>query len=67
MNHHPARSDFVPPAALSLVHQVRRFGPYGILYEVLSVVDAENVHILVIETGEKLDYPITSVLDDPVD
>lgn len=67
MNHHPTRSYFEPPVALALVHQVRRFGPHGILYEVLSVVDAESVHIVVIETGEELDYPIASVLEDPVD
>ena len=49
----------------SLVGEVRRFGPHGVLYEVLEVVSAELVRIRVLGTGEITDYRLDEFLKDP--
>ncbi len=49
-----------------LVGTYRTFGEYGPLYEVVSKVDETEVHILVVESGEELDYSIEEALLDPV-
>ncbi len=54
-----------PPA--NLVGRVRRFGPQGVLYEVIALVSPEEVRIRVISTGEVAAYPIADVLTDPED
>jgi hypothetical protein len=54
-----------PPA--DLVGRVRRFGPRGVLYEVIALVSQEEVRIRVIATGEVAAYPIADVLTDPED
>jgi hypothetical protein len=45
---------------------IRRFGPAGPAYEVLSVKTSGDVEIYVIETGERLDYGLADFLADPV-
>ena len=50
----------------ALVGDVRRFGPIGPAYEVLAVKPSGDVEILVIETGERLDYDLADYLADPV-
>ena len=52
-------------SATALVGQVRRFGPHGVLYEVIGIASAEEALIHVIDTGEKTAYPIAHVLSDP--
>ena len=58
-----------PPAhqARSLVGQVRRFGPHGVLYEVLAVVAPDMARIRVLDTGEVTDYRLDRLLADPED
>ena len=56
----------------ALVHSVRRFGLEGPMYEVIGIAsrqDAEEprVRIVVVESGEELDYPVTDLLADPVE
>lgn len=41
----------LPLAIPLLIGQIRRFGIYGILYEVIGIEDANTVQIRVIETG----------------
>ena len=50
----------------ALVGQVRRFGPHGPAYEVLGVNLTQTAAILVIGSGEHLDYPVSALLDDPI-
>lgn len=56
----------------SLVGSFRRFGLYGPVYEITAVAaisPAEGLlmRVRVVETGEELDYPLTDVLDDPLE
>ena len=48
-----------------LVGTYRTFGPDGPLYEVQKKVDEKTVHILVVESGEELDYDVAEALNDP--
>jgi Family of unknown function (DUF5397) len=50
-----------------LIGAVRRFGPHGVPYEVLSIVSADEVLIRVISTGEETTYRTADVLADPED
>ncbi len=55
----------------SIVGTFRTFGQLGPVYEILSVCEPStgnnvNVRILVIESGERIDYPLSDVLDDPL-
>ena len=43
----------------------RTFGEEGPVYEVLRKVDEMTVHIVIIETGEALNYPAAEALNDP--
>ena len=54
-----------PHPAAELIGTVRRFGPQGVLYEVLELIGGDKARIRVIETGEELDYPIAKVMRDP--
>lgn len=49
-----------------LVGQIRRLGEYGPAYEIMSVDDAGNVVIQVIESGEQVKFPIAEVREDPM-
>ncbi|MEQ1698409.1 MAG: hypothetical protein ABL901_21490 [Hyphomicrobiaceae bacterium] len=47
---------------------VRRFGPDGVLYEILKVpVSGDKALIRVLDTDEELAYAISKVLADPTD
>lgn len=61
-----AHAAYAAPASRAFVGQVRRFGPHGPAYEVLGVNSAEAVAIYVVETGERLDYAMASLLADPI-
>ena len=50
-----------------LVGEVRRFGPHGVLYEVLEVVSPGLLRIKVICSGEVTDYRLDEFLEDPED
>ena len=49
-----------------LIGQIRRLGSAGPAYEIMSVDDAGNVVIEVIESGEQVKFPISEVLEDPM-
>lgn len=55
-----------------LIGSVRRFGLGGPPYEVLgpptpSATGEPQMRILFIESGDKVDYPLSEVVSDPVD
>ena len=55
-----------------LVGSVRRFGFAGPPYEVLGPAKASEdgqpqMRILLIESGEEVEYPISEIVNDPVD
>ena len=54
-----------PKTAADLVGSFRTFGEYGPTYQVVSTVNGQKVHVVVVQTGEELDYPAAQALDDP--
>jgi len=48
---------------------VKQFGPWGPEYEVVGEAAAENgqrmAKIVIVRTGEKVDYPLDAILLDP--
>ena len=54
-----------PPPAGPLVGTVRRFGPHGVLYEVVKILDDQRALIRVIDTGEETPYRLAHILADP--
>ena len=48
-----------------LIGTFRSFGDEGPVYQVVSRINGERVHVLVVETGEELDYSVTEALNDP--
>ena len=48
---------------------VKQFGPWGPEYEVLGAAEPENgrcmAKIVIVRTGEELDYPLEAILLDP--
>jgi len=55
------------PTPPSLVGHVRRFGPHGVLYEVVRILDDKRALIRVIDTGEETPYLLDKILVDPTD
>jgi len=49
-----------------LVGTFRTFGEYGPAYQVVGAVNGQKVHVVVVQTGEELDYPVEQALKDPV-
>jgi hypothetical protein len=51
------------------VGEIRQFGPYGPEYEILAEARPENgrrmAKIVLVRTGEELDYPVDAILLDP--
>ena len=57
-----------PKAPLLHAGEIRRFGPYGVLYEILTVpYSGDKTVIGVLDTNEELTYAISKTLADPVD
>ncbi len=61
----------VPLQAQEVIGSIRTFGEYGPMYQVTgfappSAEGDQMVSILVIESGETLDYELESVLGDPL-
>lgn len=54
-----------PHDGTDLVGTFHRFGEIGPAYEVLSVAGEGKVRIVVLESGETLDYPTLEVREDP--
>jgi hypothetical protein len=55
------------PTPRLLVGRVRRFGPQGVLYEVVKILDDKLALIRVLETGEETSYALDKILADPTD
>ena len=55
------------PTPHSLVGHVRRFGPHGVLYEVIEILDNKRALIRVIDTGEEAAYSLDKIFADPTD
>jgi hypothetical protein len=55
------------PVVRALAGSVRRFGPHGVLYEVVRVLDEERALIRVLDTGEETPYSLQKILADPTD
>jgi Family of unknown function (DUF5397) len=53
------------PVVQHLAGTVRRFGPHGVLYEVVRILDEERALIRVLDTGEETPYPLNKILADP--
>jgi hypothetical protein len=53
------------PVARALAGTVRRFGPQGVLYEVVRLVDDDHALIRVLDTGEETTYSLDKILADP--
>jgi hypothetical protein len=54
-----------PKTTADLVGTFRTFGDYGPTYQVVSTVNGQKVHVVVVQTGEELDYPASEALSDP--
>jgi len=54
-----------PQPAHSLIGAVRRFGPHGVLYEVVRILDDQCALIRVIDTGEETAYLLAKIFADP--
>lgn len=48
-----------------LIGSYRTFGAAGPVYRVVAKAGETKVHIVVIESGEELDYLVTRALHDP--
>lgn len=48
-----------------VVGTFRTFGAQGPVYEVTGKVNGSRVHVVVVETGEELDYSLEHALQDP--
>jgi len=53
-------------SAKELVGTLRSFGEDGPVYQVLRSVDERTLNVVVVETGETLDYPLAQALEDPI-
>lgn len=51
--------------ATHLVGSFRTFGAFGPVYQVVGPVNGEKVHVVVVQSGEELDYPTAQALQDP--
>ena len=51
----------------ALVGKIRRFWPYGVLYEIIAFTSPDMARIRVLETGEITDYCLDRLLADPED
>ena len=50
----------------ALIGQIRRLGEAGPAYEIMSLDDAGNVVIEIIESDERVTSPLAEVLKDPI-
>jgi hypothetical protein len=55
----------VQPRPADLVGTFRTFGEYGPVYQVKGTVNGHKLHVVVVESGEELDYPVEDALADP--
>jgi hypothetical protein len=68
MKHRSDTPNGTSPKTAELIGSFRTFGEYGVLYEVVGIeADAPQMaQIVVVETGEKVRYPVQQLMGDPV-
>jgi hypothetical protein len=49
----------------ALAGSIRRFGPHGVLYQIIRILDGQRALVRVIETGEETLYLLDKILADP--
>lgn len=54
-----------PPVPADLVGSYRSFGEFGPVYQVTGRVNGQKVHVVLVQTGEEIDYPIEQAIQDP--
>jgi hypothetical protein len=54
-----------PTSPATLVGSVRRFGPHGVLYQIIKILDDHRALIRVLDTGEETPYALTKIFTDP--
>jgi hypothetical protein len=54
-----------PSMAATLIGTVRRFGPHGVLYEIVKLLDEKRALIRVLDTGEQTPYALENIIADP--
>jgi hypothetical protein len=54
-----------PSMAATLIGTVRRFGPHGVLYEIVKLLDEKRALIRVLDTGEETPYALDKIISDP--
>jgi len=59
-----AKPKSVPLPQINL-GDIRRFGPDGVLYEIIGEAKDSRVRIRVLDTGEETFYPLARALSDP--
>ena len=50
----------------SLIGQIRRLGDFGPAYEIMEIDTDGNVVIEVIESDERVTFPLAEILEDPL-
>jgi hypothetical protein len=53
------------PISPTLVGTIRRFGPHGVLYKIIRLLDDKHALIRVIDTGEETSYALDKIISDP--
>lgn len=63
--HHTLPMQTVACTVDDLSHPFRTFGDEGPVYQVVGKVNGQKVHVVVVQTGEELDYLVERALKDP--
>jgi uncharacterized protein DUF5397 len=53
------------PTPSTLIGTIRRFGPHGVLYEIVKLLDEKRALIRVLDTGEQTPYALENIIADP--
>jgi hypothetical protein len=49
-----------------MIGKIFRFGEFGVIYKVLSIVNDTKALIEVVESNEQFEYPIERIFSDPL-
>jgi hypothetical protein len=63
--------DVIQVEPMALIGNIRRFGSLGPIYQVTGIGKPDHdgypqMSILVVESGETLDYPVCDIVEDPI-
>ena len=61
-----AKAAYIADDLQKLIGQIRRLGEYGPAYEIMSIDDKNIVTIEVIESDERVVFPLAEILEDPM-